>query len=504
MNYSPILFYKNQKGLMNIHVIFKRRLDAFFLYFYNLISRTKQAYKDGPYIKILIILTIIGLILRLYHMGDVSLWLDEVLVYNNSQQSFLEIVKSSAYDPNPPLFYWIEHIMLHFGSSEFILRLAPAIIGTITIPVIYFVGTEFYDRNVGLITASLLTFSEYHLWYSQEARPYSLVLFLFLIALIFYFKALRTDSVSYWLLFGFFVSLACWAHYSVLIILPGLFLWMVISRVGLPLKKSFIKPTLLTIVAFLLLLSPIILDALRSFYFKFSETPNWGDRGPDLIISIIGNFSGSMAGSNFVYITIFIILCFLGFIQLFRTNPNKFLFLVITILVPLTVGYWISYMMPTVSRYFIVLIAFFYIGIAFFFLPFKKYFMATQFLCIVVLFIAIISIPSLNSYYSLNSKGEDWKGISHEIQNVTDAGDIIVIVPPWYIQPFGYYYNNTTYKTYIYQAEYPDEIERIVLTHPREDIFFINTYYISESYEWINANSTLIKKSGYHYIYKLK
>ena len=45
-------------------------------------------------------------------------------------------------DFNPPLFYWIEHIMLMLGNNEVILRFIPALCGVLTIPVMYCVGKD--------------------------------------------------------------------------------------------------------------------------------------------------------------------------------------------------------------------------------------------------------------------------------------------------------------------------------------------------------------------------
>jgi hypothetical protein len=218
---------------------------------------------------------------------------------------------------------------------------------------------------------------------------------------------------------------------------------------------------------------------------------------------MLSQLFGGISDSHLLSVYLFILLFSIGLIELLRIDFNKFLFLGIAIIIPLTVGWWISYKMPTDPRYFISLITYFQIGISFFFLPMKKWFSVTRFFSIAVLIIAIISIPSINSYYSLNTKWDDWEGISHEIQNLTDDGDIIIIVPSWYTHVFRYYYDNTVDNTSIYRAQKPDEIERIVLEHQGETIFFVCTNHIAESYEWIDSNATLVSQFGYHYIYQL-
>jgi len=127
------------------------------------------------YIQALIVLTVAGIFLRFYNLGYNSLWLDEATTYNISLQSFTGIWQTitTGSEFNPPLFYWVEHIMLIFGNSEIILRFVPAVLGVLSIPVFYLVGKEFLDRNTGIIAAAACTVSPFLIYYSQEARAYS-------------------------------------------------------------------------------------------------------------------------------------------------------------------------------------------------------------------------------------------------------------------------------------------------------------------------------------------
>ena len=110
--------------------------------------------KNSRYAQLVLAFTIIAAILRIYNLGYNSLWLDEASTYTFASQSFEGIWNATANGEfNPPLFHWIEHIMLFLGNNEFILRLIPAIAGILTIPFIYIAGKQFFDRNIGLIAA---------------------------------------------------------------------------------------------------------------------------------------------------------------------------------------------------------------------------------------------------------------------------------------------------------------------------------------------------------------
>ena len=73
---------------------------------------------------------------------------------------------SAGGEVSPPLFFWLEHFMLNLGHTETTLRLLPAIFGILTVPVMYFLGSESVDRNAGLLAAGLLAFLPFHLFYS--------------------------------------------------------------------------------------------------------------------------------------------------------------------------------------------------------------------------------------------------------------------------------------------------------------------------------------------------
>ena len=98
----------------------------------------KAVLLHSRYVQILLILTIVGFLLRFYNLGFNSLWLDEATTLNWSKPGFFEIWEiSRSVDFHPPLFHWIEHLMLVFGQSEFVLRTIPALLGVLTIPVFF-------------------------------------------------------------------------------------------------------------------------------------------------------------------------------------------------------------------------------------------------------------------------------------------------------------------------------------------------------------------------------
>ncbi len=454
----------------------------------SIILSIRNAITNNFYLKILLILTFTGLILRLYRLGDVSIWLDEGLTSGYSSHSIYDIwVICSTTSPNPPLFYWLEHFMLRLGHNEVILRLISVVVGTLTIPFFYYAGKQFYNEDIGIISAALLTFSSFHIFYSQEARSYVLLLFFLTLAFIWYLKALQTNDLKTWLIFGVFSALAFWAHFFAIIPVGTFFLYALICRLIKSRSKiSNIKPILLSGIFFLILSLPLIIIILHAMRSKVGSIENWGIQGLGLILVTFVNIFGPGHIQGLLLGTFLII----GVISLFWINRGKFLFLVFLMLVPLGVLYFISFRMTMVSRYAIFLVLFIFLGISFFFYLFHTCVKKPLFPVIVVIIIAFICLPSLNAYYSLDSKnGEDWRGATMDIRNLAEQGDSMVFIPGFYSIPFNYYYNNSSEKTYEFTAENQSELDTIISANKEKTVFLIVTNLeLFNSSRWLNMS----------------
>ncbi|MEH6583215.1 MAG: glycosyltransferase family 39 protein [Halioglobus sp.] len=125
----------------------------------------------------LMIIVAASSLIRFYHLGHASLWLDEAFSVKIANLP-LSTLWISAYDPTPPLHYTvIRFVMRVLGDSEFWLRLPSALCGILTIPVIYLAVRRLADTGAAVVAASVLALSFYNIGYAQEARTYALVSF---------------------------------------------------------------------------------------------------------------------------------------------------------------------------------------------------------------------------------------------------------------------------------------------------------------------------------------
>ncbi len=145
---------------------------------------------------ILLIILILGLFLRIYDLGNESMWEDEVFSIRLANLGFFQIVGETSQDVHPPLYYMILHYWINlFGNSEFSTRFLSVIFGFFAIFMIYKVGSLIFDREVGILGSLILGLSLFHIHYSQEARMYSLMSLLTLLSIYFFIKLLKERSL---------------------------------------------------------------------------------------------------------------------------------------------------------------------------------------------------------------------------------------------------------------------------------------------------------------------
>ena len=147
---------------------------------------------------ILSLITIAGACLRLYHLGSESFWLDEGFSANIAQHPSLQ---AWSLDSHPPLYYALLATWSWFSNSDYWLRLLSVIFGVATIPVVYSLGRKLFGPRAALWSAAALAVLSSHVRYSQEARMYTLMAFLFACALWGLVGAARDNSLKHWLVY---------------------------------------------------------------------------------------------------------------------------------------------------------------------------------------------------------------------------------------------------------------------------------------------------------------
>ena len=123
---------------------------------------------------------------------------------------------------NPrPLYYLLTLPIFHiWGVSLVGARALAAAIGTVTLAIVYFVTQKSLGRRSALVATALLTLAPWHIFWSQNARFYTLVLLFYALSYVCFFMVLETDRIFYHLLTTLFLGLATLTHTIGALLIP--------------------------------------------------------------------------------------------------------------------------------------------------------------------------------------------------------------------------------------------------------------------------------------------
>jgi uncharacterized membrane protein len=116
-----------------------------------------------------------------------------------------------------------------FDVSVLGARLLSAMFGTLAVPALYWLGTLLFDRRTALIASFLLAISQLGIVYSQEARAYSLLLLLVIVAAGFFVRSFQTGRIRDFVWFVVVVSLLIYHYYSIFAV-AGLLMYALVPR----------------------------------------------------------------------------------------------------------------------------------------------------------------------------------------------------------------------------------------------------------------------------------
>jgi len=137
-------------------------------------------------------------VLGVIGLSDQSLWLDEVMSISIATSNLEEAARWFSFLPEQhPFYYLVAKVWLSlFGTTEAALRSLSLLFGVVTIPLFFILVRDLLGKVQGCAAALLLASSPFWLYYSQEGRMYTLLVFLVVWASILAFKEMRTQDLK--------------------------------------------------------------------------------------------------------------------------------------------------------------------------------------------------------------------------------------------------------------------------------------------------------------------
>lgn len=124
-----------------------------------------------------------ALLPRLIDLGSRSFWLDEVFTLDRAALAPSQLVMNSFQNHHMPGFFLLLAPLTHMNHPEYWLRLPSAVFGAVSVVLVFLIASGIAGRLAGIFAAMYLSLSPAALGYAQEARSYTLITMLILVAL---------------------------------------------------------------------------------------------------------------------------------------------------------------------------------------------------------------------------------------------------------------------------------------------------------------------------------
>ena len=294
---------------------------------------------------LLLAIILLAAALRLYHLGRLSFWYDEAatIILSKDITALPQSLTTSA-----PLPFIIAHYWNLLGQSEFWIRLWAVAFGVALVPLVWALGKRLFGARAGLFAAALVAINPLCIYYSQEARAYSLLPFFVLgSAYCWLVAAQRRKWWAHGLCASVALALAFYSHYYAVLWIASLPLSILLTARS---RRDLIAVTRLdakTLILSLLLVAPW----LAVFYDKATTTVSVADFWvpqptlKTLLISLKNMSAGFQAplipGALAAVVIAFAVILGLG-CALIRGRSSEMRFLAVNAFVPVLLAFAIS------------------------------------------------------------------------------------------------------------------------------------------------------------------
>jgi mannosyltransferase len=211
---------------------------------------------------LLFLITVFAAALRFYKLGDWSFWIDEIYTINHAIAHFssLELIREHI----PPARNWIPvstiftaQILKTWGVNEWNARFIPAVIGIMSIPILFVPVKKMFGSRVALIAMLLLVISPWHVFWSQNARFYTSLLLFYTLALFVFYYAIEKDRPFYLVVFYFLFYLSMSERMIAVLLFPVIAIYLLFLLIF-----PFERPRGFNVRNILILAAPILLFLL--------------------------------------------------------------------------------------------------------------------------------------------------------------------------------------------------------------------------------------------------
>lgn len=409
----------------------------------------KKVIKLIKKINIILIVLILGLVMRLVKTNQ-SLWLDEAIgALAVRDFTYLGIVKDfMLVDNHPPLYYLILKTWTSiFGYSETSIRVPSIIFGMGTVYLVYLIADKVGKQNrfFPMLSAVFIATSQFHIYYSQEARMYAAAGFFTSCTFYFLIRSFESVSVPNWLAFSASQFFLIFCDYVPVFLLP---VFLVIALIKKPDRKwwrAFLLAQI-PLVVLGLLWFPAFQEQTENGKWLVTTWPAWkqvagGATLKQLVLVwtkfTLGRISLSNKTIYYSLIGVSTLVFIIPFIKAFFAKCKTINFIWLWLTIPLVLGFLTSFWFPAFIYFrFVYLVPAFYILAAWGVSGYKNKKLK---LILATLLLAVNVTSWLIYVFDEDQQREQWRQATTFVEGRASDDDVVIFEFPEPIAPYEWY-----------------------------------------------------------------
>jgi mannosyltransferase len=380
----------------------------------------------------LVLFTFAAALLRLSHLDTKSFSPDEsfsIAFAQTGWSAFLHLLTSS--EANMALYYLLLRAWIQISDAPALVRALSVIFGVVSVPVLYFLGKALFSSRTGIIAALLLAVNVSHIFHSQDARSYSLLVLLVSCSSLFFARGIKSGGGANSLWYILTSTAALYTHFFAgLVLLAQFASWTLLPR----------RLRTWSHLRNMLAVATLGLPALLSAAFSGTSHLNWIERSPNMTKELY-HFLMYLSGSGVK----FAVFLFAGALasrewwrQRFHTDERttawSFDFIACWLLIPIAITLLVSAWKPIFVYRFLIIclpaaLLLFAQGLAL---------IRRNWLYLATLTLVVGgSLVSVRSFYG-QPAASDWRAAITYLAENALPGDMLVFANPYCRFPFEY------------------------------------------------------------------
>lgn len=307
---------------------------------------------------IIFLLLAAALIIRLINLNQ-SLWLDEAInvVYSQKYNFTDFITVYSLGDFHPPLHFALIWVWTRiFGISEIAVRLPSVIFGVLAVWFTYLTGRNLFNKKTGFLAALFLAVNPLHVFYSQEARMYSLAAFSVTFSFWAFGNLLKGKKLSFFF-YVLSIVMILYSDYLVYLVLPVQLLYVVWVQ-----RKNFAQVLLGMVLGGIFWMPWLLIfpSQIKTGQGAAIQIPGWanvvgGANFKDLLLVWVKLIIGRVSFENkFIYASVlFFASAVYGFTLFRAVRPlsKEVRLLLLWVIIPVIFAFLISFYIPVLAYF---------------------------------------------------------------------------------------------------------------------------------------------------------